>query len=242
MGSDILENLPDNREKNGRWSDPDFQYKFFRALFRVGEDEQSVLHKVIRNVRKIWFERQHEPGPRVYFDRGRNIDGSPCTKYNFKFPEGWWLADKSNKPYRGEHFSHFYRLDWLQRRWSIALRFWTEKKPKPPEEIRKMYRLSDILSLFLRRYNIQTIDDFRRQDNAQESIFLLIDPATSPGLANLYDAHLEFVREATEQGLWHGASAMRCCPGCGKEIESTYKLKAVAEQLDFSSMGATISV
>jgi hypothetical protein len=187
----------DNRDRNGGYSDPVFQYKFFKSLFCVTE-QQIVASRDRSGAKHIWFERQDEPPKREYFDR-ITPHGDPSILYNFKFPEGYWDGDQANKPYAGTCFSYYYRLGWLAGIWGIALRFW--KKGKSPEEIRKMHQLAEIYTPILRDHNIVT-HPFRQQDDKDEAIILLIDPGRSPGVGSLYDAHLKFVREAEQQGLW----------------------------------------
>jgi hypothetical protein len=188
----------DNTDPNSSWwSNPENQYKLFKELFCVTE-EQIVLHRHRDNGENIWFNRQGEPLTREYFRR-MTPKGNRSMFYNFKFPAGYWDADLANRPFEGTCSTYYYRLLFVAGIWGIALRFW--KADKSAAEKTKMYQLAEIFTRILRDHHIVT-HSFKRYDDAAESTILLIDPARSPGIGSLYDAHGKFVLEADQHGPW----------------------------------------
>ena len=191
----------DNRVKEGPWSDGKRQYEFYRDIFRVHDDQIMLRHLEKKTVwTRIWFERPGDPSKREYFKIGRNLrGGSEWIGYDFKFPPGYWFADQTNRAYEGECYSYYYRLDFRGGVWGIALRFW--KQRKTPEEITNMCQLGIMYIPILTKFRIRTLDFRPTRDTDKEAIFLYID-VTSQGIDSLYDAHLEWIRKAGEQGLW----------------------------------------
>jgi hypothetical protein len=166
----------DNLRLESNWSNSIFQYELFKRLFRVAEFTET------KEVDKSGYQ---ENVFRPLYDGSRS--------------ESFLLGNSKGRSWIQYWFNDefFYRLDWRDRIWGISLRYY--KEPKTHDDIQKMEYVADILSDLLKSRNIAT-RPFRSSLKDKESTCLLIDPSLSPGLADLFESHVQFVQRAGLKG------------------------------------------